>query len=222
MATYKQGIDGPVMGKIGQHVGSKWRGIYYLRALASAVSNPDTLKQRKVRMRFATLVRLASAFKSALDKGFGKNGKLSVMTQSNIFVHRNWDHVTTSGTSEVNIDYSSLQLSDGPLTGVNFGAADFGESQHLTITVAFTGNSDVEGADANDDVYLFAYCPELNMSVFGAPAKRSASSVSIGVPNLWDGQEVYLYGFTVAGDENTKYPAGICSRSIYCGTGEVQ
>lgn len=222
MATYKQGIDGPVMGKIGQHVGSKWRGIYYLRGLATAISNPNTAKQRKIRARFACLVRLASSFKSALDKGFGKNGQLSVMSQSNIFVRKNWDYVTANNTDEVVVDYGSLQLSDGPLTGVNFGAADYGETQHLNISVAFTGNSDIEGTDADDEVYLFAYCPELNMSVFGAPVKRSNSSVTIAVPNLWDGQEVYLYGFTVACADNDKYPAGTCSRSVYCGSGEVQ
>ena len=222
MATYKQGIDGPVMGKIGQHVGSKWRNIYYLRSLATAVSNPRTLKQRKVRARFSTLVKLASVFKSAFDTGFAKNSLSGVMTQGNIFVRKNWECVTATSPDDVSVDYSSLLVADGNLTGVVFGAVDYGEAHHLTISATFDGNIGAYGADANDDVYLFAYCPDMDTSVLGAPAKRSTGSVSLTAPSLWDGQEVYLYGFTVAGDGNVRYMAGTCSKSSYCGTGEVQ
>ena len=222
MATYKQGIDGPVMGKIGQHVGSKWRNIYYLRSLASAVSNPRTLKQRKVRARFSTLVKLASVFKSAFDTGFAKNSLSGVMTQGNIFVRKNWECVTATSPDDVSVDYSSLMVADGNLTGVVFGAVDYGEAHHLTISATFNGNVGADGADANYDVYLFAYCPDMGRSVLSTPAKRSTGSVSLTVPNLWDGQEVYLYGFTAAGDSNVRYIAGTCSKSSYCGTGEVQ
>lgn len=220
MAKYKQGIDGPVLGKIGQHVGSKWKGIYYLRSLAAAIANPRTVDQRKIRSRFAALSKLGSTLMGAIKMGFYKVAKN--MSEFDLFISKNFAYVTANNTGETVIDYGSLSIADGPVVGVNFGAVDYGETQHLNISAAFTGNLDIEGADSNDDVYLVAYCPELDMAVTSAPVKRSQAAVTVAVPSLWDGQEVYVYGFVRAGSSNTRYDYLQCSRSVYCGSDEVQ
>ena len=93
----------------------------------------------------------------------------------------------------------------------------FGEAQHLQISCPLSGGSDQPGADDNDSVYLFAYCPEKMQGVLGSPAKRSASSVSVNVPAGWDGMDVHVYGFAVSC--NKQRP--ITSPTAYCGTGEV-
>ena len=84
------------------------------------------------------------------------------------------------------------------------------------------GTSGGTGADPDDNVYLFAYCPDLNMGVLSAPVKRSATAVTLSLPNQWDGQTVHLYGFARSSSANLAMGPDICSISNYCGTGEVQ
>ncbi|MBR6292332.1 MAG: hypothetical protein IKR33_05985 [Bacteroidales bacterium] len=222
MATYKKGIDGPVMGKVGQHVGSKWKSIYYLRSLAAAVRNPRTPAQRRVRARFAQLMKMSHSFGAAIGKGFYKSPLMQRMTPTNIFISRNLDQVTATGPDSVEVNYGMLTVAEGRLAGVAFGAVDYGETQHLTISVAMDGSTGGDGADADDNVYLFAYCPDLELGVLSAPVKRSATAVTLSLSNNWDGQTVHLYGFAEASASNTRYPIYTCSLSAYCGSGEVQ
>ena len=58
--------------------------------------------------------------------------------------------------------------------------------------------------------------------MLSAPVKRSATAVTLSLPNNWDGQTVHLYGFAEASASNTRYPIYTCSLSACCGSGEVQ
>lgn len=220
MAKYSGGILGPYFGKVGAVVGRKWKGIFYTAGYQKNVSNPRTTAQRKIRARFAKLSELGSLFLGTIVRGFNKVCG-GVMTEFDMFIKLNWPNVTATSPDDVTIDYSSLQVAKGNCPGVVFGAVDYGEAHHLTVAATFSGNVGVDGASANDDVYLCAYCPDMDQCVLSSPAKRSTSSVSVAVPALWDGQEVYLYGFVVA-DGTTKHALGTASDSSYCGTGEIQ
>ena len=56
MGTIKQGILGGFSGKVGTVVGSTWKSIHYMRALAVSISNPRTEKQQNQRSKFATTI----------------------------------------------------------------------------------------------------------------------------------------------------------------------
>ena len=45
MGKINQGILGGFSGKVGTAVGSTWKSINYMRALAISVHNPNTVKQ---------------------------------------------------------------------------------------------------------------------------------------------------------------------------------
>lgn len=219
MGKYKQGILGPFMGKVGQVIGRVWNGIYYMAAVPSAVKNPNTNLQRRVRARFAKLGRMAQQFRSAILLGFKGVKKMTVYDR---FVQLNWPQVTAIGPDSVEVNYGMLQCAQGKLAGIVFGAVDYGETQHLTISVAMDGTSGSGmGADADDDVYLFAYCPDLEIGTLSAPVKRSATAVTLSLPNNWDGQTVHVYGFARSSAANAMGP-DICSDSAYCGSGEIQ
>lgn len=70
MGSYKQGILGPFSGKVGTVVGSFWRGIYYMRALAPHVANPRTDDQVKVRSIFSLASRALRPFVVPIRAGF--------------------------------------------------------------------------------------------------------------------------------------------------------
>lgn len=70
MGSYKQGILGPFSGKVGTVVGSFWRGIYYMRALAPHVTNPQTEDQVKVRSIFSLASRSLRPFVVPIRAGY--------------------------------------------------------------------------------------------------------------------------------------------------------
>ena len=206
------------MGKVGQVIGRVWNGIYYMAAVPSSVKNPKTTAQRKVRARFAQLGRLAQQFRSAILYGFKGVKKMTVYDR---FVQLNWPQVTATGPDSVEVNYGMLKCAEGKLAGVAFGTVDYGETHHLTISVQMDGSIGGYGADTDDDIYLFAYCPDLEMGALSAPVKRSATAVTLALPSSWDGQTVHLYGFARSSAANAIGP-DICSDSAYCGSGELQ
>lgn len=60
MGIIKRGILGGVANKIGNVVGSSWKGIATLRSLPLSVANPRTLAQRTNRNSFAIMSKLGS------------------------------------------------------------------------------------------------------------------------------------------------------------------
>lgn len=60
MGVIKRGILGGVSNKIGNVVGSSWKGIATLRSLPLSVANPNTLAQRNNRSTFSVMSKLGS------------------------------------------------------------------------------------------------------------------------------------------------------------------
>lgn len=60
MGIIKRGILGGVANKIGNVVGSSWKGIATLRSLPLSVANPRTLEQRTNRNSFSLMSKLGS------------------------------------------------------------------------------------------------------------------------------------------------------------------
>ena len=60
MGIIKRGILGGVSNKIGNVVGSSWKGIATLRSLPLSVANPNTYSQRQNRNSFALFSKLGS------------------------------------------------------------------------------------------------------------------------------------------------------------------
>ena len=219
MSKYSQGYMGDQIGKLGPAVGFRWKGRAVMRAYLKHIANPNTLAQRIVRARFRVLTQMASAFSRATVIGLNDVAKENAITEGNAFFKLNYSRVTAISPDEVTVSYSGLKVSQGNLTGVTFGAVDYGEGEHLHLSVAMTGNSDAPDADASDKVYVFAYCPELSQGVLSLPALRSAAQVSMALPASWDGMDIHVYGFTVGAKEGLNL--GKKSGTTYCGTGEV-
>ena len=68
MARIKQGILGGFSGKIGNIVGSSWKGIAVMKTLPLSVSNPRTAKQVTQRGKFSDAVELAQTILVGLIK----------------------------------------------------------------------------------------------------------------------------------------------------------
>ena len=210
-------VLGKQSGKIGPIVGRIVNGKQFYAARPSSRKNKElSPKEKDARLKFSVLGRLGRAFRNASKLGL--SGYIKAAPYRNpvsAFSKKNTDSVhCADGIAE--IEFGSIICAEGILPQVGFSAANFDEP--LQVSVAFSPNSDVPDADADDDIYLFVLEPESNQGILSAPVKRSTASIDMHLPSTWSGLTVHVYGFAVAGGRNNQ---GLTSNSAYIGTGNV-
>lgn len=216
MSKHDLGVMGKFYGKIGVVVGFTWKGLQVARAYISRVANPKTTAQQLVRTRFAAAGHLASMFLPAISVGLKNLAGSRKSTDVGEFVRLNWAKIQAATPGDYTIDYTGLVIAKGGLCGVDFGSPAFDDP--LEVAIDITPNLDGYKANANDKVYIFVYCPDMESVLLPTPVSRSTNSVTIPVPNSWNGQKVYIWGFTLGNATDNK---GLCSNSTYIGSGNI-
>lgn len=226
MAKSDFNVLGNQRGKVGNVVGFMRKGKQCYRGYTSQVTQSKSADLLMAKMRFATLGKLAIQFRGAVKRGYQKLLASSTMSACNLFVKKNYDAVTVASvSSDPTVDYGAIVLSEGNLPFVDWKTPDFTEESE--VSCAFGGNSEMPGADANDQVYMVVYQPDTNVAVVSLPSSRSAGSISVEVPALWSGMKVHVYGFCVNPadryDENllSTIVKGEASPSSYVGQGTI-
>lgn len=221
MATNTNGgFMGHQVGKLGPSVGYVIDGFQFYRAYNSRVRNPRTVRQMVQRKKFSLLGKLGSVFKVAVNIGFMKH-MLPLQSGLSMFMMRNIDKVGGSTPSEVTVDITTLQLSEGTLPQAGLGQAKATEA--LTVNVPMTDNSDLPGARDDDKVYIVVYQPDMELAILSSPFTRSSSMASVTVPSDWSGMDVHVYGFTQSVLDSTSEgmvvnSAGETSKTSYLGS----
>lgn len=216
MGKIKKGVLGGFRGKVGTVVGSFWKGRAYMRALPEVTAGVPSEKQLQVRRRFSTLAEMTASLHEAIYKGFEQRAEQRAITQGDVFISDNWETVSVSAGGLVTIDYSTMAVADGNLKNVTPGTVDWGDEEHLTVSVTFT--SDItETALADDEVYAVLYSPDLKEGILSMASTRSTGTVSIICPASWNGLTCHLWmfvsGFREGGNRQ--------SHSVYVGQHEI-
>ena len=194
MAKQRFGINDGYRGTVGTVIGYMWRGKWCLRSRPRMVRNPRTPKQQSNRLLFKQMVALAGSMKMALRKGLHALSMEQHITECNYFIKYNKECFSLDGEEQMAVDWENLMVSDGPLASPLFEAPEVEASR---LTVSFAPCSEGERTSDDDEVYLWAYCPEAGEGLLSAPAYRRNMQVSITLPETWQGKEVHLYGFAV-------------------------
>jgi hypothetical protein len=132
--------------------------------------------------------------KLALRKGLHVLSMAQHITECNYFVKYNKACFSLDSEGRMAVDWEGLIVSDGALAAPLFEAPEVETSQ---LTVSFMPCAEGERASGDDEVYLWAYCPEAGEGQLSTPAYRCYRQVSITLPETWQGHEVHLYGFAV-------------------------
>ena len=208
MAKQRFGINDGFRGTVGTVIGYQWRGKWCLRARPRSVRNPRTERQQNNRVLFKEVVRYAANVKQVLRIGLHDRAMEAHMTECNYFFRLNSD-CFTNGEGGLEVDYTRLIVSEGPVAPVGFGGV---QEEDGVVTIPFEKNPLHMRAESEDEVYLFALCPSLDARLLSAPVYRRSKSISMVLPDEWQGREVHLYGFVA------NY-AGRASHSVYLGFG---
>ena len=219
MSKNCKGYMGDQIGKLGPAVGSRWKGKMIYRAYQKFVHDPKSEHQQLVRARFTLLTQLGRTFYQAAKLGFFDLARQRQETEGNCFVSKNYPNVTGTTPDNVSIDPTKIMVSLGNLPGVVFSSS-IGTSTPGTLTVTVTDvMSGVMDASDEDNIYVFAYCPDAGNGVLSAPARRTdGATLSVRYPSSWSGLEVHVYGFVLGGIAKTM---GVASNSEYVGHAEL-
>ncbi len=188
MGTYKQGILGSFIGKVGTVVGSTWRGLAVMRSLASKVANPRTAAQVAVRNRLAAVSKTLRPFLETIRRGFIASGaapswslaikvnrEKTLPDDQGVYILRPEDIVLSNGTDNfpvtATLNGTALSLSwDAPeVTDDLFGA-------NIQVAVLNATNGKVA-----------------NFSVASSAGEASLSISSVTTGN--DDDKLHLYHF---------------------------
>lgn len=218
MGKMRMGILDGFVGKVGTVVGSFWKGKKVIRGYNEFPKESHTEQQELQRAKFGMLGEMGGALLNALQIGLKKYAAAQKSTEVGEFVKLNM--VNVSGTvNHLEAAYDKFILSDGGLTGVALGEANF--ATPLTVTVPIDDSySDTRFNSEDDRVVLAVYSKTNGRAVVSdGSVKRTGDQVSVTVPSYWQGHYVEVFAFVKA-SENSADPYE-CSETIYCGSGRI-
>lgn len=216
MAIYFAGYLSPIRNKLGNAVGRKWRTLDVLSVYNGRPRNPRTAAQQAQRSKFGFIAGIARQFAAAAELGFKPLCDGTPIPQRSMFIKKNIESVDMTDPTTPTIDTSSIVIAEGALPEADFGNPSF--SDPLSVKVPMTDTSDLPGASVQDKVFIFVWDREANAGILSAPKEREAASIEVTVPTIWNGHRVYVYGFTVGGNGETK---GMVSNSRFLGSGSI-
>jgi len=216
MARLKKGINGAISGKVGNVVGSSWKGIDYIKSLPNR-RKPATENELKNRFRFGLsqvwlrpiLVFVRAGFKGYTETFEGFSAAKSYLS-TNALEGEGFE--TTINPALVKVSYGDLPLSED----IQFEKISASE-------LLFSWNpGKVSGGYADDQVMLLAYNIENEVnsgnafySLTGQFRKIGSDTLSILPDNYSPNKTYHLYVAFSAADRSSQ------SDSIYLGTVEM-
>lgn len=188
MAKAPQGILGGIRGKIGNVVGSNWKGIAVLKSMPLSVANPKTAAQTAQRGKMASCVVAARALLASLITTFW-NPFAQYMSGYNKFVKENIDAFSTAGF----VNFASFFSMRGSLVGaeVSSVAADSSDSE---ITVNWSDNAGTGDALATDEVVIVVYNETQDYwLVSNAGVTRDAATATVSDSTMATDDVLHIY-----------------------------
>ncbi len=194
MGKIVQGILGGFIGKVGTVVGSVRDGKAYMRSVGYRNTKTATEGQLNQRRKFGILKRLISPLTPAFAIGFRNlcNGS----RPQNVAFGLLYSSGVVGDAPDFEVDYSKLVVSDGNLIAFNDLQVS---AASRTIKAVWSDNSDVDGLDPNDQVYMVVLLHEVDLVyIVGGDVVRSSGSISYAVHELLPTQKAHVYLFMAA------------------------
>ena len=197
MATFNQGIHGKFSGKVGNVIGSTWKGRGVMRIRPSSVSNPKTARQQQQRGKFGLIVRFIQAHNPLVKSGF--KPWASGMTAYNAAVSYNLANAIVGEIPNLSIDFEKVLISRGDLPPV--GSLTALAPAPGLLLIEWTGSTLLKGAHPDDKLMVSVYSEADNVSLaYDSVAVRSAGSAELVIPTEWAGKTAQVLVFLIAAD----------------------
>ena len=179
MGKIKQGILGGFSGKVGTVVGGAWKGIDYMRSLATSVSNPKTSAQMAVRTNFSTIARIMSKANLLLKESNWRQAKKQ--SAFNAGVRINYKNAVVDGVIDMErLVFGEFSLSE--LTGLE---AEFvPDGTDLILNATWTNDANDETSQFLGDIFRNAPVISFGDNAIGLKAVYETDSIDIAAQYL--------------------------------------
>lgn len=215
MASFKHGINGPISGKIGDIVGSSWRGINYIKSRPKRVK-PITENELGNRFLFAYTQYWLQPIKEFLKAGFRNDDHpVSGVNAAKSFLYKH--AVTKDGfNSKIHPERMQVSFGDLPLSD----AIEVEKTSPNELTFSWDKKS-TPGGSTQDQIMLLVYHFKdedelITGNAFGTTAGqfRDTGFAKLAVePSIKDpGLNYHIYAGFSAFDRSRQ------SDSVYLGT----
>ncbi len=197
MARFLKGITGAYTGKVGNVVGSSWRGIDYIRSLPKKSSKPASEDQMAQRMRFRMTTAFLKSIKDILKIGFSdskQRGRLGYNVAFQHFVN----HAIQGDYPAITVDYSKVSIASGGLAPLMGLTAEESAPQVLSINWETLLNR--FNAFADDEVVVLLYNVEENFFSIYEGLTRADATLDITLPASYTGKTIVGWSFNIHRD----------------------
>ena len=199
MGEIKKGVHGGFSGKVGNVVGSSWKGIDYMKGLSKISHKPGSLKQITQRLRFAVVNRFLGPMSEILVKGW-KGQATGRTTPVNLAVQHTLANSLVGTYPDFTIDPSLVLISKGNLGKLTSLVVQSTDPASLSITWQFITGDDARNMD--DAVTAVVYNPAQEMFVtYSGQVVRQDMTYPIALPDDFTGQDVHVYVFCTKRDD---------------------
>lgn len=189
MARLKNGVFGGFSGKIGNVIGSSWRGIDYIKSLPVKMHDPKTKGQVKQRSRFSVTMDFLRTITPFLRIGFQSHAD-GRMTAFNAAMSYNMKFAVKGENKDVEVDYPNVLVSRGTLgTAADIHAEIVEGKLQVSWEEPLLKNTRYD-----DMAMMVAYNPVKHQSVYDINAgKRANGKTSLPLPSSWNGDAIETY-----------------------------
>jgi len=198
MAKFSKGILGGFSGKVGNVVGSSWKGIDYMRSKPNKVNDPKTEAQLTQRQKFALVNAFLKKIKPVIQAGFKNNIKR--MTAFNSAMSYNLKNAVTGSYPNLQIDYPAAMVARGDLIPGQNALAESNTANQITFS--WTDNAGIGSAKADDAALILVYNPDKDRAIYipGNGPERQEESYALMLPDTYGGDTVETWLAFVSSD----------------------
>ena len=190
MGKINQRILGGVSGKVGNVIGSSWKGIDYLRIMPQSVADPKTPAQLNQRLKFALVEGFVQPMSQFVRIGF--KAYAIKMSGFNAAIAYNIRNAVGFIQPAYVLNYPNALVSRGTLeiAATPSTVASAGE----IVTFNWLNPTGAGNASDTDTALVLLYNESKKQCVYlGDVATRADLTQAISVPASWDGDLIHCY-----------------------------
>ncbi len=205
MGTYSKSTFGKILGKVGESVGSKWRGVKVLRSLPEKSSKPSSAKQLAVYAKFALSATQLSPIKDVLNIGFSDK-TLNKLTGYNAAVKAFLNEAILGEYPNYEVDFASIRMSKGSLD-----QPDVSMEAENDIALSWLAEFDGVRSNGDDKMFFILYNQTKDSYKLNTASIREDAAITIPFPGRFE-DILHVWSFCVSRDGKK------VSKSQYVGT----
>lgn len=204
MARINQGILGPFSGKVGEVIGSSWKGIPYIKSRTMSFHDPKTPAQLAHRMRLQVAHGFVRSIKGFIEIGYRELSENQ--TPYNKAVSYILKNAVVGEYPAIGIEPSKVMVSQGKLAGAENCLFSMEEDGKLKFS--WDENVSEEDAQADDCALLLVYNFTKQQTI-SVQSCRSERKGTVEIPDSWKNDKMagYIFFASIESDavSNSQY-----------------